>query len=933
MRKRLILSLCLTLFTSTTVSAIEPIGSIGGGFLGQARFLPDGTVLGTMRGGIGIIDIDTDNVLMHFAQDSDGIRHLSVNPDGQKAVVWRNMIGREDMVELWDITAQKKLRQWSLAGPRQWSGQPFDAVFSPTEPIVAIHNGEDNIILWNWETDEILREFTEGRMPIESCYSRSYTRSGEDWQNTSYTTTTATGTNAGNSSSASGSWSDSGEARHSRSCRNLAPFILSMAFSPDGRFLVVGSKRPDAEIWDMETLQLVGHLKGQGGWFSDVCYSPNGRWIASTKPDSTKVYLWNAQTRQLVREWHSGQPNPDADTFQLSFSSDSQRLYAITKEDYPAYDHNWSDHVRVWDVQTGEQLHEFKPEPVALEAVSISLDESRAILQYRDGITVLWDMVQNRRLRLWVDFFHGTDGLRLSPDGKSLIKVLNSVIKIWDIPSRSLRTVIFQGEQNHSMTLAISPDSQTFAVGLHGSGIEIRDLYTGELEVFIPHVSPLSNCAFNQAGNRIAAYIYPLWTDIDKPAITIVDLDNPQNQEHLSTSDGISSSQIHKIAFSDDDRYLAVGSGKYQIDDRYLAVGSGKYQIDLWQKIEGKYAYHTRLSSNIPLNRYSFHSSLEFGRTPDDKLILVIGGYRQVAAWQIGNEIKSLFLLDARGPARFSSDGRYLFFNREEQLQIWDWHEKKGIVHDALPEYLAVSRDASVLLTLDYETGRSLIWDGQSLLPLELSLSYDINRDGVVNILDVVHSASQFGQIGANLTGDVNGDGRVNVSDLGHIGSHLSGNAAAPALSIDDSNLVVSYHSSAVTRQFQALAALESLSYPSRGVDIARDLLKVWLFHIKPSVTETRLLPNYPNPFNPETWIPYELAESAHVRVRIYDTTGHLVRELDLGTKLANSYISREQAAYWDGRNDIGEEVSSGIYFYTLEAGNYRTTRRMVVIR
>ena len=93
------------------------------------------------------------------------------------------------------------------------------------------------------------------------------------------------------------------------------------------------------------------------------------------------------------------------------------------------------------------------------------------------------------------------------------------------------------------------------------------------------------------------------------------------------------------------------------------------------------------------------------------------------------------------------------------------------------------------------------------------------------------------------------------------------------------------------------------------------------------------LLPNFPNPFNPETWIPYQLAEAAHVRICIYDVAGHLVRTLDLGTKLAGSYLSRERAAYWDGSNDIGEEVSSGVYFYTLEVGDYRTTRRMTVVR
>lgn len=482
MKRRFILSLCLTLFAAVMGAAIEPIGSLEGRFLEQAQFLPDGTVLGVMRGGVRIIDIDTDNVLVHFAEDSGSIRHLSVNPDGQKVVIWRYVRGREDMVELWDIATRTKLRQWSLAGPRGWSGKPFDAVFSPTEPLIAIHNGEDNIILWNWETDEILREFAKERRPIEPCYSRSYIRSGENWQSLPNTSTTETDDDSGNFTQLSGTFGDSGETQHLRSCDDIAPFILSMAFSPDGRFLVVGSKRPDAEIWDMETHQLAGHLEGHRSWVSAVCYSPDGHWIASTEPASTKVYLWDAQTHQLVREWHSGEPNPDADTFQLFFSPNSQRLYAITKENYPAYYQSWNDRVRIWDVQTGEPLHEFKPEPVALETVSISQEESRAILQYHNGITVLWDIVQNRRQRLWVDFFGGTDGLRLSPDGKSLVKVLDSVIKIWDISSRSLRRVIFQGEQNYSVTLAISPDSQTFAVGLDGYGIEIRDIYTGELK-------------------------------------------------------------------------------------------------------------------------------------------------------------------------------------------------------------------------------------------------------------------------------------------------------------------------------------------------------------------------------------------------------------------------------------------------------------------
>lgn len=94
---------------------------------------------------------------------------------------------------------------------------------------------------------------------------------------------------------------------------------------------------------------------------------------------------------------------------------------------------------------------------------------------------------------------------------------------------------------------------------------------------------------------------------------------------------------------------------------------------------------------------------------------------------------------------------------------------------------------------------------------------------------------------------------------------------------------------------------------------------------------ETTLLSNYPNPFNPETWIPYQLAKSAKVTVSIYATDGTLVRTLTLGHQPAGVYQSKSRAAYWDGKNELGEPVASGVYFYTLKAGNFTATRKMLI--
>ena len=95
----------------------------------------------------------------------------------------------------------------------------------------------------------------------------------------------------------------------------------------------------------------------------------------------------------------------------------------------------------------------------------------------------------------------------------------------------------------------------------------------------------------------------------------------------------------------------------------------------------------------------------------------------------------------------------------------------------------------------------------------------------------------------------------------------------------------------------------------------------------------TRLLVNYPNPFNPETWIPYELSEGSEVVIKIYTTTGQLVRTLILGRREAGYYTTQERSAHWDGRNETGELVTSGIYFYSIKAGNYTLTRKMIVLK
>ena len=95
----------------------------------------------------------------------------------------------------------------------------------------------------------------------------------------------------------------------------------------------------------------------------------------------------------------------------------------------------------------------------------------------------------------------------------------------------------------------------------------------------------------------------------------------------------------------------------------------------------------------------------------------------------------------------------------------------------------------------------------------------------------------------------------------------------------------------------------------------------------------SQLLANYPNPFNPETWIPYQLAQDAPVTISIYNKKGQLVRIIYLGTKQAGVYVTKNKAAYWDGKDSLGQPVASSVYYYTLEAGEFKATRKMVILK
>ena len=227
-------------------------------------------------------------------------------------------------------------------------------------------------------------------------------------------------------------------------------------------------------------------------------------------------------------------------------------------------------------------------------------------------------------------------------------------------------------------------------------------------------------------------------------------------------------------------------------------------------------------------------------------------------------------------------------------------------------------------------------------------IAQDVNRDDMVNILDLVLVASVLGDEGGDLAADVNGDGVVNILDLVMIAGVLGNAAAAPSVWYRDleedllSGVAIAFpirslDPSLSTRLIAPTRAEVGQWLAQAGelglTDATSQRGVLFLEQLFAALTpkETVLLPNYPNPFNPETWIPYGLANDTHVQISIYDISGALVRRLDLGHQRAGHYTDRSDSAYWDGRNGIGEHVASGVYFYTLTADDFTATRKMLI--
>ncbi len=920
-------------------------------------YSPDGSTLAGASGADLILwDAVTNTRIKTLSHDRDGytlnIRSIAYSPDGTKIAV-----GDWDDGLLWNVETDTliatldhngapdsiafspdgstiatgvsdRLSLWSgITGTFQKAVKPtdsriLDVAFSPDGTIIACAAFNQSVVLWDVAANlpiDTLTHFNGGYSIVAySPDGKTITVGGNfgvvsiwdaDTGNRRHTlgehlihTTTVSGVAYSPDSQTVASGYEDGTVRFWNTATGALKHTITghsnaihtLAYSPDGNTLAVGGDDSvrTAGLWDVATHTYKHSLEkvstGFPWWGVDsLAFSPDGTTIAGAHYN--KVWLWDAKTHKTKHIFdgynhHDVAYSPDGTTFisglKVAFSPDGTKI--VSQDIY------LGTSATLRDVETGRSLKSF-----------------RILDDFTSGKELIVYDVETARVVHLLTFADGhVRDIAYSPDGNMVAAAIGSFVYLWDATIGRLKHRLTEDrdilwEDERFVSVAFSPDGTTLASGdgpltkspvdEAGYAVRLWDVSTGTLKnILYGHSGAIVSLAYSPDGQTLASGSHDgtvLFWDMTPSDTTDVTPSTPETSETDEVDSPTTPVETE------------IDNTTVDLSPKTIASPNRGKQI----------TFSLNITSGA--NVAGYQATLQFDTTALKYIESSNSNYLPSGAFAIPVVAKGKTITLAASSLDGESNG-------------------DGTLATITFEVTAVKVSTVTLsdVLLTDSAGESFTpQTGNAEITKPTHLPEDVNEDGVVNIVDLTLVASNLDQTGANAA-DVNGDGVVNIVDLTLVAAAFGNTAAAP-LALD------LYSEITPTR-----ADIEAWLHEARKMNLTDpafhrgiQMLKQLLAALTPK--ETALLPNYPNPFNPETWIPYQLAKPADVTVRIYAADGKLVRTLTLGHQAIGKYHDRSRAAYWDGKNAQGEAVASGVYFYTLTAGEFSATRKMLILK
>ena len=883
-------------------------------------FSPDSKMLisGSHDNTVRLWNVETGELLHTLEDHTDYVLAVAFSPDGNK---FASSDG-DFTIRLWDTHTNQVLHTLiPNDGFVYRSNEAFwvyDIAFSIDGKTLASADRNNRVRLWDVDTGELLLYMGVGGQGW-GAKAVAYSSDG---------VTLASGDGSGYvqlwGARTGEHWQTVGYHRYG---------VNSVAFSPDGNILASGGNDNRLILWDAFTGEQLRTLEGHNNGILGITFSPDGNTIVSVS--WTEIKLWDPNTGVNLHtiQGHTRSVNS------ATFSPDGNLLASGDS----------GDRLMLWNPHSGKLVHTFLGNMTTVRAVAFSPDGNILASGHRgqlkeDHHVKLWDVLSRRELETIDEHSYSSTGfsedwgvfsVAFSPDGNTLASGGGGYFYLWDVKTGERRQRLAPEGSGIVYSISFSPDGQTLVSAYASDRWD-----TGSIDLWLPRTGRRLRNIYKD--HSYAATFSPDGSIIAGSVGDNVQFWNSRSGEKLMTLTG-HTGVITDISFSPDGQTIASGSSDTTV--QLWDVATGTLQNTLTGHTGPVYSVAFSPDGNT-LATGSFDGTvLLWELTPTTAPLTFTPNTIADQTFEVGSPVNVTLPIATGGTEPYTYT---LAPDLPAGLQFDTINPGiGGTPTTSMPSTLytytvtdAAGQTASLTFTIEVTAGR-----------------LDVNGNGKVNVLDLVLVAAAYGERGDGLPADVNADGIVNIQDLIAVAAGIDASGATlpqavkEALltaaaevevleAIAESPMVFSTSEQAFAAGIiysnvaNALADAKHLA-PSdvrlgKWIPLLEELLQV-LAEIATIPQTTALLPNYPNPFNPETWIPYQLSKPADVTVSIYAADGKLVRTLDLGHQPVGLYKSRNRAAYWDGRNAFGEPVSSGVYFYTLTADEFTATRKMLI--